>query len=62
MAMGVLSFLYCLGIVIVYVLFINPQLPFAKWIIVFVSEYRYGDGVYTCKYAVKVALESATWN
>lgn len=36
-AMGVLTFLYCIGIVIVYVLFINPKLPFAKWLLVFVS-------------------------
>ncbi|CAI8014674.1 Synaptophysin [Geodia barretti] len=34
-AMGVLSFLYCLGILFVYILFINPQLSFAKWIILF---------------------------
>ena len=40
-AMGVLSFLYCLGILFVYVLFINPQLSFAKWIILFVSYFRF---------------------
>jgi hypothetical protein len=34
-AMGVLSFLYCLGILLVYVIFINPDLPFAKWLIAF---------------------------
>ena len=39
-AMGVLSFLYCLGILFVYVLFINPKLPFAKWIILFVSLHQ----------------------
>ena len=37
-AVGVFSFLYCLGILFVYVMFINPKLPFAKWILVFVSE------------------------
>ena len=37
-AMGVLTFLYCLGILLVYVIFINPDLPFAKWLIAFVSE------------------------
>ena len=36
-AVGVLSFLYCLAILFVYVMFINPNLPFAKWIILFVG-------------------------
>ena len=50
-AMGVLSFLYCLGILCIYVLFINPQLPFAKWIIVFVSFPHFSTTVYTVPWA-----------
>ena len=36
--MGVLTFLYCLGALVIYVIFINPELPFAKWIIIAVSS------------------------
>ena len=35
--MGVFTFLYCLVALPVYVIFITPKMPFAKWIIVAVS-------------------------
>lgn len=36
-AMCVFSFLYCLGIVFVYVFFVTTEFPLLKWILIFVS-------------------------
>lgn len=54
-AMGIFSFLYCLGIVFVYVLFVTQEFPFVKWILIF-------DFIASIVFAFLLLLADIMWS